>query len=327
LFATKIFVAGKYLLLLIFPYNLTWDYSYGSIAPQELWNLPVLLSLIVHIGLLIFAIVKIKRRSIVAFGILFYFIVYSITSNFFITIDATMAERFMFIPSLGFCIILAVMLMKINNNPKINLKPSFIALTVLILGLYSVKTINRNQDWKDTETLIRSEQENSNAVRTQLSYANQMGQLGITQTDSLTKKEYFNQALAAAHKAVNSYPGYSLAHYVLGRSYLQMNDTTHAKSEFLKALDIDNRNISALNDLGVIYWHQHDMDKSAEAYKKITEIDSRNEKAFENLGMIYYFMKDYNNALRMYDITLSLNPNNNLANQYKKIIQQELGNK
>ena len=69
------------------------------------------------------------------------------------------------------------------------------------------------------------------------------------------------------------------------------------------------------------------MDKSAEAYKKITEIDSRNEKAFENLGMIYYFMKDYNNALRMYDITLSLNPNNNLANQYKKIIQQELGNK
>jgi len=327
LFATKIFIAGKYLLLLIFPYNLTWDYSYGSIAPQELWNLPVLLSLIVHIGLLIFAIVKIKRRSIVAFGILFYFIVYSITSNFFITIDATMAERFMFIPSLGFCIILAVMLMKINNNPKINLKPSFIALTVLILGLYSVKTINRNQDWKDTETLIRSEQENSNAVRTQLSYANQMGQLGNTQTDSLTKKEYFNQALAAAHKAVNSYPGYSLAHYVLGRSYLQMNDTTHAKSEFLKALDIDNRNISALNDLGVIYWHQHDMDKSAEAYKKITEIDSRNEKAFENLGMIYYFMKDYNNALRMYDITLSLNPNNNLANQYKKIIQQELGNK
>ncbi|MCW3118867.1 MAG: tetratricopeptide repeat protein [Chitinophagaceae bacterium] len=323
LFATKIFVAGKYLLLLIFPNNLTWDYSYGSIAPQKLGNLYVLLSLIVNVSLLIFAIVKIRRKSLIAFGILFYFIVYSITSNFFITIDATMAERFMFIPSLGFCIILAVMLMKINSKPNRKLNPSFITLVILILTLYSVKTITRNQDWKDTETLISSEQENSNAVRTQLSYANQMEQLGNTQRDAVTKKEYYNKALMAANKAVNSYPGYSLTHYVLGRTYLNTNDTTLAKSEFLKAIDINKSNIKALNDLGVIYWHEHDMDKSADTYKKITEIDNKNEKAFENLGMIYFFKKDYTNALRMYDITLSLNPNNSLANQYKKIIGEE----
>lgn len=127
-----------------------------------------------------------------------------------------------------------------------------------------------------------------------------------------------NKALKAANKAVNSYLGYSLTYYVLGRTYLHMKDTALAKSEFL---------INALNDLAVIYWHGHDMDKSAEAYKKITEIDNKNEKAFENLGMIYYFKKDYTNALKMYDITLSLNPNNSLANQYKKIIEQESNRK
>ena len=55
-------------------------------------------------------------------------------------------------------------------------------------------------------------------------------------------------------------------------------------------------------------------------FKKITLIDPKNEKAFENLGMIYYYKKDFKNALKTFDITLTLNPSNIKAVQYRNVI-------
>jgi hypothetical protein len=106
-FATNFFIHGKYLLLLLFPHPLSWDYSYNQIPIVRISDARALLAMLTFALLVIAATRGLRRRSWASFGILFYFIALSPASNFFVTIGTTMAERFLFIPSAGFCIFVA----------------------------------------------------------------------------------------------------------------------------------------------------------------------------------------------------------------------------
>ena len=68
-----------------------------------------------------------------------------------------MAERFLFLPSLGFCIaavalILRLFKVKDFSSLKLNSKARIAFITILILG--AARTIARNPDWKNNQALF-----------------------------------------------------------------------------------------------------------------------------------------------------------------------------
>jgi hypothetical protein len=111
--ATALFILLKYILLLIFPHPLTYNYDYAQIPIQQLPNPVVIFSLLVHAAILVYAIIGLKKKSIISFAIFFYLLALAPTSNVFIIIASTLGERLMYMPSLGFCIVLVYLLMKI----------------------------------------------------------------------------------------------------------------------------------------------------------------------------------------------------------------------
>src|SRR5436190_12252535 len=104
---------GLYVKLFFFPHPLVFDYSFNQVPVIGLSDYRFIISFAVFIALAVVALFQFKKKSWVSFGILFFFITASISSNVFILIGTSMAERLMFTPSLGWCIAIGYLVSRI----------------------------------------------------------------------------------------------------------------------------------------------------------------------------------------------------------------------
>jgi tetratricopeptide (TPR) repeat protein len=156
---TAIKILGKYLWLLIFPRGLSCDYSYNQI-PLLTWRFDnwedwkALIALAVCVLVIAVAVQCYRRSKPVFFFIAFFFATMAPTSNLIILIGPIMAERFLYLPSLGFagCLVLAIDALCRRAPARYDwsrwLAPSAIALICVAFG---VRTFIRNLDWMDDE--------------------------------------------------------------------------------------------------------------------------------------------------------------------------------
>lgn len=157
----------KYIKNFLIPYPLIYFYGYNMV-PVSSWSDPtVIISMFIHVSILIAGIVQIKKYPAILFGFLFYGISLSVFLHVVRPLADTMADRFMFAPSLGLIICLMGILqwiLKVNfiqlQQAKLSLKDGlkktkFISIPVLILSLiFSVLSMKRNTVWADDMTLI-----------------------------------------------------------------------------------------------------------------------------------------------------------------------------
>jgi hypothetical protein len=157
-FATKVAVLGRYLLLLVLPHPLSYDYSYNQIPYSQLSDPAFILSFVACSALVSTALVRLKAKSVYAYGVLLYFITISVASNFAVDIGALMGERFLFQPSLGFAIVVGYGFHRFTSPNGIMPASLGNALAggalLLLVVLSGLKTIARNRDWRDDLSLF-----------------------------------------------------------------------------------------------------------------------------------------------------------------------------
>ena len=151
---TAVKVIGKYLCLLMWPRDLSCDYSYNQI-PLFHWGFGDCAALAVCAAAAAAAILCYRRHRAVCFFIAFFFAALAPTSNLVILIGSIMAERFLYLPSIGFagCLVWAI-----YRRPR--MAP---AALVLICAALAVRTYARNLDWLDDRSLWTSATERSSA--------------------------------------------------------------------------------------------------------------------------------------------------------------------
>jgi hypothetical protein len=162
--ATAIYVLGKYLLLVVIPVHLSTDYSASEITIIGISDYRFIISLIIYLSLFIYGIIRLRKKDVIAFCILYFLITIAIVSNLFVIIGTVMADRLLYIPSLGLCLLIAYLLTRIFK-PNSSIKESssvknfignnkrILYATTIILAFYSIKTWSRNPVWKDTNSL------------------------------------------------------------------------------------------------------------------------------------------------------------------------------
>jgi len=155
--ATVFYTLGLYIKLLIFPHPLTHDYYPYAIPIMNFGKLGTLVSFALYIGLIVIAFKYLKQRKIASYGILFYLITLSIVSNLVINVGTFMNDRFVYMPSLGYCILLAAGLVfvykKFVKSENNILLYSLAALPILA---YAGKSFVRVPDWENALTLNKS---------------------------------------------------------------------------------------------------------------------------------------------------------------------------
>lgn len=95
--------------------------------------------------------------NVVAFSLGLLAIPFLPATNLFFYVGFVIAERVLYIPSMGFCLLVAVGLrsLYIRVRRRTSRRVLLICSTVLVL-LFGMKTVLRNQDWQDEEMLYKS---------------------------------------------------------------------------------------------------------------------------------------------------------------------------
>lgn len=151
---TAIAVIGKYLGLLVWPATLSTDYSYSQIpiatgTPHE-W-----LAWIAVIALAVAVLSQFSRnRNIFFFGA-FAFVTFLPTANLLFLTGTIMAERFLYLPSIGFAACTVVIVYAIAERVRLP-KLAPVALC-LFISAFAARTYARNVDWQTQFSIAQAD--------------------------------------------------------------------------------------------------------------------------------------------------------------------------
>ncbi len=147
---TAIAVMSRYIWKLAWPATLSADYSYNQI-PLVTGSLRDWIAWGVVGAVLAAAVILFKRNKTAFFFLTFAFVVFVPTSNLLFNIGTIMAERFLYLPAVGFTVCLALAINALSERVGVRgLAP--IAM-IVIMGAWGIRTCVRNNDWRDSLTL------------------------------------------------------------------------------------------------------------------------------------------------------------------------------
>jgi len=200
---TALKVLGRSVALLVWPRTLSWDYSYDQIPlvrwPFDGWDdWQALLALVGVLAAVVVTVRSRRRWPALCFFLLFALVTILPTANLIRTIGTIMADRFLYLPSVGVaaCLVLglAAIAGRLRDPVASALTPAVVAVIVLVLG---VRTIARNGDWRDEERLTQSGIESApHSAKVYLAYASALSHQGGAQADVEALIAHTEQALS-----------------------------------------------------------------------------------------------------------------------------------
>jgi protein O-mannosyl-transferase len=316
---TALAVLGRYAWLLVWPRTLSMDYSYRTILPARGLLDPGALAGSLCVAAWVVLLVRTWRRAPgTAFALAFAGIAFAPVANLLFPIGTIMAERLMYLPSVGFCLAAAAVASPLSQEAGVRAaaRPgsggrvtATRALLGLIVAALAVRSVVRLRDWRDEYTLysatLRVAPEN---VRALFNYAATCEERGDDAA-----------AIAAYEKALGVWPGFADAHYNLAgvlsrrKSWQEAVDhyteavrlqpgrveylvnlahalealDRHAEARDLlkRAIDLDRRSVVAYTDLGAVELATGNVQEALAAYREAVRLEPSSVDALRNLGV------------------------------------------
>jgi len=323
-FATIFFVMFQYLVLIVLPNPLSSDYSFPEWNLTS-WSSPLpWVSLFVYGALLFIAIKYFTKNKIVSFAIFLFLITISLYSNILMTIGSLFGERFLYIPLLGFTIVVGWLILKLFRMPvsgenkmdseffTAKNRKVFIALSVLIVP-YSYLTISRNAEWKDTVTLFSNDVMNRpNSALLNYNYANELkAEKAEKETDVVKRNAIYDNAIYHYQRALELYPGYEEVYEQLGLAFYYRGIDSAAFANVEKGLELNPNRSTAYNSLGTLYFEKRkDYNKALELYKEAVRLNPNYVDGWRNVGAAYGTLGQFDKAVDAFQQVLRLDPVN-----------------
>lgn len=303
-FLTVSRICVYYLKLLFYPVKLNADYSLDFPVSESLLDTAGIISIAILIGifycllrsLLVARPVKsymgghfrrkihlpffeafngARRSSLVPFCGVWFFVTLLPVSQI-IPHHELIAEHYLYLPSFGFCLFIAECGMwsaELLRIPKSAIRIGFI----IVMLLYSYRTIERNKDWRDDYTLWKK------TCETAPNCARAHNNLGI----AYFNKDMIDEAIAEYKKAIELNPAPAEPHINFGAALIKKGSPHRAILECKKAVELNPNIAKAYNVLGAAYQRIGTLDKAIAAYRKALEIDPDYPEAHTNLASIY----------------------------------------
>jgi len=320
-----------YMVKLLFPSGMAAIYPYPhpiqeSIFPLKFWFFPI--PALAVAGAFFYCM---KKAKSVAFGIAFFTINIFLLLQFLPVGSAIMADRYSYIPSIGFFLVVAYFVKWIFDN-KVSWKPISIGLLSVYIAILSFQSFQQCMIWKDSVTLW------TNTVNTCPYAVVAWNNLGSA-FDKLNQKE---KAIEAFNKAVEYKPDYYHAFYNRGTALKDLNRHKEAVKDFDRAIEINvnfgeayhNRGISkeGLNDFagamsdynhgielmprypniyssrGVAKGKMGNLKDAILDFNKAIELSPQNPEAYSNRGLANDKLNNFEQAIADYTTSINMNP-------------------
>ncbi|XP_063783731.1 protein O-mannosyl-transferase TMTC3 isoform X2 [Pseudophryne corroboree] len=354
--------------LLLNPSELCCDWTMGTIPLVESFldirNLATLVFFCL-LGYLVTFSIRYSGDSskTVLMGLCLMVLPFIPASNLFFPVGFVVAERVLYVPSMGFCVFVAHGWKKLSSKSRLK-KLSWIFLAV-VLFTHAMKTFSRNWDWESEYTLFMS------ALKVNKNNAKLWNNVG----HALENEKNYVKALRFFKQATHVQPDDIGAHMNVGRTYKNLNRSKEAEESYLIAkslmpqvipgkkyaarvapnhlnvyinlANLIRANESRLEEADQLYRQAISMRpdfkqayisrgelllkmnkplEAKEAYARALELDGMNADLWYNLAIVYIELKDPNEALKNFNQALELNRRHKLALFNSALLMQESGN-
>jgi protein O-mannosyl-transferase len=301
--------------LMLFPITLVHDYGFSH-STIVTWSNPlVIFSVLFHLGLIYLIIREFKKKSILLFGILFYFITLSVYLHILQIGPDYMGERFLFIPSLGFIIAIVVLIERIskasfNADAEPIWKNGKAKIALGILGLLFVigfaKTLNRNKAWENNAVLFETDIETlKDCARTQYNYACLLHN-EYYKRPSVDQQEkilfHYQRAVDISERAMKPMLD-------LGSAYMEFGQMENGKKTFEAAVKAHPKIAAPLMQLGKYYLSQNQINDALQQYK-LAERNSKLPEIYQSIAVCHLKLNQLEEAEKSLLLGEKLDPKN-----------------
>ncbi|XP_064394194.1 protein O-mannosyl-transferase Tmtc2-like isoform X2 [Halichondria panicea] len=227
-----------------------------------------------------------RRRGIVLLSLSLAVLPFLPATNLFFPVGFVVAERILYLPSMGFCLLVAIGYSKlVKLSPP--LRPLMTIFLLLSVTTFSVKTLLRNGDWTGTEALA------SSAIPVNPGNAKVFMSLGTYYTQLGQRRcELFY------HEALRLRPNYTAAWTNLGLVMINTDRPVEAERCYTKALSIKSDHINANTNMGHLCRLQGRWEDASRYYQTVLQRRPNNVVLRYNLGLVAMSMEGAENLQR-----------------------------
>ncbi|WP_026966980.1 tetratricopeptide repeat protein [Algoriphagus terrigena] len=295
--ATNFYIYLEYVKLLFFPHPLSWDYSFSQLSVQSFSSPWVWVSVVLFGALIWLAYRGFKGRSLISFGLIFYFAAFSIFANLLpsLTIGSNLGERFLFVPSLAFAFLAVYGLFLLGKKwmpNRLHLIP-LLVLVPVVFG-FSWKTFDRAKVWKDNLSITRNDVESApKSWRTHTFYAEELRRVGLA-----ALKDHPDSAKATLQEAKKEY---EIMFGILGKDLpvsqylatyaevlINLGDSAMAVTVLEENIERNPKAFYPLFQLGRFAYEGGEYEKAIDYYQKALQAQNPNfGPLYRNLGLSY----------------------------------------
>lgn len=272
----------NYIRLLILPFDLHMEYG------KELFSyfdLRAMLGLIILLALLIYIFRNKGTNKVIFFSVSWFLVTLFPMANIY-PINAYMAEHWLYVPSIGFFLIIAKLFSMIYARKR--LKALVILLVSILVIFYAHLTFDQNNYWTKPLTFYkRTLQYAPHSWRVQNSLGVMYNEIG--QND---------KAIEALKRSIELKSDYASAYCNLGAVYAMEGDLEQAIVLFEKAKELREDYDMTHYNLGKLYVDTKRPQKAIASYKRALEINPNNAATHNNLAVLYYYREQYDLAIK-----------------------------
>lgn len=283
----------QYIKFIFIPKGYYFYFGYNQIPLRSLFHYITLLQLFVVLIPLAFAIFLYNKHRMFAFGILFFYVSLIYCSNLVTEVQGILADRYVFIASLGVFIALAVIVVEVVNFEKINLfiqqnifKSSnrellITAILLVAILIYFPFVQQRNTAWQNILTLIETDmpylKQSFEANRiASASYANR----AMKNNDPTERQNQFLKALQYSKQANKIYSKDIYTNETEGIAYYGLGKIAEAEKQFKKVIQKFDTSVVSWDLLGDIAFKRNNFDSAALCYANVNRLETANESFY-----------------------------------------------
>uniref|UniRef100_A0A673JK15 dolichyl-phosphate-mannose--protein mannosyltransferase n=1 Tax=Sinocyclocheilus rhinocerous TaxID=307959 RepID=A0A673JK15_9TELE len=306
--------------LLLAPIVLCYDWQVGSIPLVEsLWDGRNIASLTLALVMLALSLnCKMKGKEVLV-GLLFLIFPFIPASNLFFRVGFVVAERVLYMPSMGYCVLVVHGLNRLNSVVS---RWGAAALTVsmlVVLLLFSWKTVQQNEIWLSREALFRSGiQTLPHNAKVHYNYANFLKDRGRNQEAIYHYKTALrlyprHEAEVYYRRALNINPHHNRALFNLGNLLKSQGKEEEAERMLKESIHFGPHFADAYSSLASLYADQGHSKEANEIYTKGIENCPDSSDLHNNYGVFLVDTGHGDRAAFHYQEAVRLKPSHYVA--------------
>ncbi len=262
-------VLWRYLALVVWPFGLLPDRSFAQTDPQMAAGV---LALLGWVGVAVFAWLLHRRWPRAVFAWLWFPAAFAVTANVAFPIGSIMAERLLFLPSVGPCMLAGLVVTSASRWGRL-MRTLTVAVTILAMTVCAFLYDARARVWASEEHYHSTAA--IDASRSAKAHYN----LGLLRARQGRDRE----ARVSFRRALDIYPAFSSAAYYLAGLWSEQGRLARAAAVYRTYLRERPADTGALSQLVAIQWRRDRLIQTRRLVHRLLELEPTNDAHLETL--------------------------------------------